>query len=183
VLELCAQGLLSASHRRTPPLLSKSDAPSAADAASTDLQRLQAAARAAQAAASATERRVVHARETAERVAVRSQGFALRFANPVTHYPAPWQDALEARDILVGPPIFGGRSHKPALDDEGRLTWRMVLVYPESNQTDLVELVGEDDTLAEFLDGMFGPDAPPLPWDAAGAYHREALEAYYQARY
>ena len=82
VLELCAQGLQSASHRRTPPLLSKSDAPSAADAASTDLQRLQAAARAAQAAASATERRVVHARETAERVAVRSQGFALRFAIP-----------------------------------------------------------------------------------------------------
>ena len=58
----------------------------------------------------------------------------------------------------------------------------MVLVYPESDQTDLVEVVGEDDTLAEFLDGMFGPDAPPLPWDAAGAYRREALEAYYQAR-
>ena len=56
----------------------------------------------------------------------------------------------------------------------------MVLVYPESNQTDLVEVVGEDDTLAEFLDGMFGPDAPPLPWDDAGVYRREALEAYYQ---
>jgi len=82
----------------------------------------------------------------------------------------------------VGPPIFGGRAHKPALDDAGRLTWRMVLVYPESNQTDLVETIGEDDTLADFLDGMFGPDAPPLLWDTAGAYKRESLEAYYQAR-
>jgi hypothetical protein len=105
----------------------------------------------------------------------------------------------------VGPPLFGGRSHKPRLDEDGRLQWRMVLVYPESDQTDLVrranrqaacwhrcrwadaraprqvEVVGEDDTLAEFLDGMFGPDAPPLPWDRAGAYTRDALEVYYQA--
>jgi hypothetical protein len=45
-----------------------------------------------------------------------------------------------------------------------------------------IEQVGEDDTLAEYLDGMFGPDAPPLPWDAAGAYSRAALEVYYQVR-
>jgi hypothetical protein len=45
-----------------------------------------------------------------------------------------------------------------------------------------IETVAEDDTLAEYLDGMFGPDAPPLPWDVANAYTRDALEVYYQAR-
>jgi hypothetical protein len=48
------------------------------------------------------------------------------------------QTALELRDIRVGPPLFGGRFHKPWLDDDGRLNWRMVLVYPESDQSDLV---------------------------------------------
>ena len=91
------------------------------------------------------------------------------------------QAALEARGIRVGPPLFGGRGHKPSLDADGRLTWRLVLIYPESDQSDLVEVVSEDDTLAEYLDGMFGADAPPLPWDAAGAYARNALEVYYQA--
>jgi hypothetical protein len=28
---------------------------------------------------------------------------------------------------------------------------------------------------------MFGPDAPPLPWDAAGEYSRGAVELYYLA--
>jgi len=27
---------------------------------------------------------------------------------------------------------------------------------------------------------MFGPDAPPLPWDEAGEYTRERLEVYWQ---
>ena len=42
--------------------------------------------------------------------------------------------------------------------------------------------MSEDDCLDDFLGGMFGPDAPPLPWDAKGAYTRDALEVYYQAR-
>lgn len=28
---------------------------------------------------------------------------------------------------------------------------------------------------------MFGPDAPPLPWDAAGEYTRDRVELYYLA--
>jgi hypothetical protein len=29
---------------------------------------------------------------------------------------------------------------------------------------------------------MFGPDAPPLPWDAAQEYDRPRVELYYLAR-
>ncbi len=54
--------------------------------------------------------------------------------------------------------------------------------HPHPHPHPQIEQVGEDDTLAEYLDGMFGPDAPPLPWDAAGAYTRAALEVYYQVR-
>jgi len=87
--------------------------------------------------------------------------------------------ALEARGARVGPPVVGGRGHKPWLEG-GVLHWRLVLVYPESGQSDLVEAVSEEDSLDVHLDAMFGPTSPPLAWDAAGAYRREALEVFYQ---
>ena len=34
--------------------------------------------------------------------------------------------------------------------------------------------------LAEHLDALLGPEAPPLPWDVAGEYTRERLEVYWQ---
>ena len=83
------------------------------------------------------------------------------------------------RRLAFGPGRFG-ESRKPALDGEdGRLRFRLVLMYPESEQTDLIEEMCEDDTLGDHLDAMFGPDALPLPWDAAGAYTRGQLDVYY----
>ena len=48
-------------------------------------------------------------------------------------------------------------------------------------QIDVVEDAGEADALADHLDAMFAPDAPPLQWDAAGEYTRARLELYYLA--
>ena len=86
--------------------------------------------------------------------------------------------------MRLGPPRFGGAGdrHKPWLDpDDGRLRFRMVLMYPESEQTDLIEEMCEDDVLGDHLDAMFGPDAPPLHWDTAGQYTRDKLDVYYHA--
>ena len=89
------------------------------------------------------------------------------------------QAALEVRHLAFGPGRFG-ESRKPAVDPaDGRLRFRMVLMYPESEQTDLIEEMCEDDTLGDHLDAMFGPEAPPLPWDTDGAYTRDKLDVYY----
>ena len=48
-------------------------------------------------------------------------------------------------------------------------------------QTDVVEDAAEPDTLADHLDAMCAPGAPPLAWDAAGEYARSRLELYYLA--
>ncbi len=40
--------------------------------------------------------------------------------------------------------------------------------------------MSEDDCLGDHLDAMFGPDAPPLPWDESNEYRREQLDVYYQ---
>ena len=50
-----------------------------------------------------------------------------------------------------------------------------------TSQIDVVEDAGEADALADHLDAMFTPDAPPLQWDAAGEYTRARLELYYLA--
>ena len=48
-------------------------------------------------------------------------------------------------------------------------------------QTDVVEDAAESDSLADHLDAMFAPGAPPLAWDGSGDYVRDRLELYYLA--
>ncbi|KXZ56097.1 hypothetical protein GPECTOR_2g979 [Gonium pectorale] len=82
---------------------------------------------------------------------------------------------------LTRPQVSLGSRTKPSLLPDGSLSWPVLLMYPESGQQDVVEAFGEEDTFAEHLDMMFGPDAPPLEWDAAGAYGRDRIELYYLA--
>jgi hypothetical protein len=65
------------------------------------------------------------------------------------------------------------------MDAAGAVHWPLVFVYPETMQMDAVEDAAEGDTLAAQLDAMFAPGAPPLAWDAAGAYTRARLELFY----
>ena len=48
-------------------------------------------------------------------------------------------------------------------------------------QLDVVEDAEEGDSMAQHLDVMFGPEAPPLPWDSKGVYTRDRVEVYYLA--
>ncbi|KAK9833531.1 hypothetical protein WJX81_002203 [Elliptochloris bilobata] len=85
------------------------------------------------------------------------------------------------RGWRVGLPQLSVGTCKPILDADGQVHWPLMFVYPESMQTDVVEDAAESDTLADHLDAMFAPDAPPLQWDAAGEYTRARLELYYLA--
>lgn len=44
---------------------------------------------------------------------------------------------------------------------------------------DAVEDASEQDTLADQLDIMFSPQAPPLKWDRDHEYTRDSVEVYY----
>ncbi|KAF8072387.1 ttc4 [Scenedesmus sp. PABB004] len=68
---------------------------------------------------------------------------------------------------------------RPRLDAEGAVHWPVMLMFPETGQQDVVEDWHEDSTVADHLDVMFGPDAPPLEWDAAGEYSRRRVRLHY----
>lgn len=44
---------------------------------------------------------------------------------------------------------------------------------------DAVEDASEQDTIADHLDAMFSPVAPPLEWDQNQEYIRTNIEVYY----
>jgi tetratricopeptide (TPR) repeat protein len=89
-------------------------------------------------------------------------------------------DVLESRGWRIGRPQFSIDSRKPRIE-QGEVRWPVLFFYPEGGmQNDAVEDFGEHDTFADHLDVMFGPDAPPLSWDAEdNRYTRDALEIYY----
>ena len=65
------------------------------------------------------------------------------------------------------------------MDEAGLAHWPVMFMYPEAKQTDEVLDVCETDTFGDHLDVMFPTDAPGMPWDPTGAYHRAAVELWY----
>ncbi|KAL6747191.1 hypothetical protein V8C86DRAFT_2916866 [Haematococcus lacustris] len=90
-------------------------------------------------------------------------------------------DAIVARGIkMTGPQVRTEKSWKPSLDGPGgRLVWPLLVLYPESMVQDVIEAAGEEDTLGEHLDQMFGGDAPPLEFDQQREYNRASIELRY----
>ncbi|KAJ9516584.1 hypothetical protein QJQ45_015246 [Haematococcus lacustris] len=90
-------------------------------------------------------------------------------------------DAIVARGIkMTGPQVRTEKSWKPSLDGSGgRLVWPLLVLYPESMVQDVIEAAGEEDTLGEHLDQMFGGDAPPLEFDQQREYNRASIELRY----
>jgi len=78
-------------------------------------------------------------------------------------------EALELRGVRLGRDVYGYGNHRPQLDDEGMLHWRLSLLYPESMQCDAVEDVHEGETLDGHLDVvrsvcLCGPQASLRWW-------------------
>lgn len=90
--------------------------------------------------------------------------------------------ALRHRSIRMGRALYkehtGGK--KPWLDASGLLHWPVVLLYPESMTSDIVEDFCETDLLVNHIDVMFGEEAPPLLWDKDHQYRRDTVEVYFQ---
>lgn len=89
-------------------------------------------------------------------------------------------DALLSRGWRIGRPQFSIGTCKPRVDEGGLAHWPVLLFYPQASmQHDTVEDFCEADAFRDHLDVMFGPEAPPLDWDARGEYSRDAVELYY----
>jgi hypothetical protein len=91
------------------------------------------------------------------------------------------------RKLKLGPHVMGTGEHFPEIvtHSDGKypanVFFWVLFVYPESMQTDVIEIFHEHATIGSQADTMFGPGSPALEWDSAKSYTREKVEFYYQS--
>lgn len=86
--------------------------------------------------------------------------------------------ALQWRNISVSRPVFDSHGEpRPWIDNEGVLHWRVLILYPEVGQSDILQDVPEEATIGAVLDTLL--QQPPA-WDSHHAYVRSAVELVYQ---
>ncbi|XP_053776386.1 tetratricopeptide repeat protein 4 [Desmodus rotundus] len=66
---------------------------------------------------------------------------------------------------------------RPSVDDQGRLSWPVLFLYPEYAQSDFISAFHEDSRFIDHLLEMF--DELP-PWDLEHKYHAGNLEVYFE---
>ncbi|XP_055485057.1 tetratricopeptide repeat protein 4 [Psammomys obesus] len=64
-----------------------------------------------------------------------------------------------------------------SLDEQGRLSWPVLFLYPEYAQSDFISAFHEDSRFIDHLMAMFS-DAPS--WDEEHKYHPDNLEVYFE---
>ncbi|XP_021015830.1 tetratricopeptide repeat protein 4 isoform X2 [Mus caroli] len=64
-----------------------------------------------------------------------------------------------------------------SIDDQGRLSWPVLFLYPEYAQSDFISAFHEDTRFIDHLMAMFS-EAPS--WDSEHKYHPETLEVYFE---
>uniref|UniRef100_A0A8C5WM28 Tetratricopeptide repeat domain 4 n=1 Tax=Leptobrachium leishanense TaxID=445787 RepID=A0A8C5WM28_9ANUR len=64
------------------------------------------------------------------------------------------------------------------LDENGRLNWPVLFLYPEHMQTDFISAFHEDARFIDHLNGMFSEGLPP--WDTDRKYQAQNLVVYFE---
>eukprot|EP00079_Xenopus_tropicalis_P008405 XP_002931478.2 PREDICTED: tetratricopeptide repeat protein 4 isoform X1 [Xenopus tropicalis] len=62
-------------------------------------------------------------------------------------------------------------------DENGRLNWPVLFLYPEHGQTDFISAFHEDSRFIDHLNTMF---AESPPWDEDQKYYADSLEVYFE---
>ena len=70
-------------------------------------------------------------------------------------------------------------SYKIALLPDGELTFPVLFLYPEFNQSDIISAFKESDTFYSHFELMFGE---PSPWDPNHTYHAQTLDWYFETK-
>lgn len=91
------------------------------------------------------------------------------------------QKQLASRKVTMGLPLFTQQRKYPRTRpelDQNRMYWPVLMLYPAEaigidgigDQSDYLEQVAEDATIADLLDTVFPPGAPPPEWDKTGMF-------------
>ncbi|XP_035223358.1 tetratricopeptide repeat protein 4-like [Stegodyphus dumicola] len=67
---------------------------------------------------------------------------------------------------------------KVSLDENNRLSWPVMLIYPEYGVTDFIKSFHEDTCFRDLFISMFMDDDPP-PWDMKREYTPESMQVYF----
>jgi len=94
--------------------------------------------------------------------------------------------ACAERRISVGPPLYGNlrrTAAAPYVDARGELHWPLVVLYPESGQSDWLDDVGEAARVGDVVDEVLA-EAPAWAAGAAAraAYAPAAVDVFFKAR-
>eukprot|EP00743_Colponemidia_sp_Colp-15_P005248 GILK01005647.1.p1 GENE.GILK01005647.1~~GILK01005647.1.p1 ORF type:complete len:383 (-),score=79.84 GILK01005647.1:129-1277(-) len=96
-------------------------------------------------------------------------------------YRKALQIALDLRAVVMGENIYQLSAIYEGsiyVDENRKLHWPVMLLYPEYSQSDFLRDVNETETLGFHLQNMFGPSAERAEWDADNKYKVENLIIY-----
>lgn len=100
-----------------------------------------------------------------------TRGIKMAASRPKPAYETAEEEVLPEANASSG----------PKSDQNGRLLWPVLFVYPEAGQTDMIEAFNEDNTFDEHFTIMF-PDepTPAVAWDVENKYKRKNLNVYFE---
>ena len=87
----------------------------------------------------------------------------------------------QTKKIKWGPPRLHTGQKLPEYDEQANeFAFFTLIVYPEFDQTDVIQQFRENDSFKAHLDVLFDPNGPPLPWDEKNEYDRSSVRLYYE---
>lgn len=99
-----------------------------------------------------------------------------------------YHDKFGSRGMVLGKSFFkdaeAAPKEKPWIDDENRVHWPVLFLYPEHGQSDFIqdfmENITFEDQLSEMFPSKVGPPSPIelSPWDDERKYYLEDLDVY-----
>jgi hypothetical protein len=89
---------------------------------------------------------------------------------------------MQTKKIKWGPPRLHTGQKLPEFDEEQNVfAFFTLIVYPEFDQTDIIQKFRENDSFKAHLDVLFdAQQGPPLPWDEKNEYDRKSVRLYYE---
>jgi hypothetical protein len=92
--------------------------------------------------------------------------------------------ACQERNITVGPAQFIERYMDyeaiPEILPDGTMSWPVVFLYDEYQQSDFMQAFHEGEMFAEHLAMMLPIEGPPAPWDEQFTYKASEVDVFFQ---
>lgn len=94
--------------------------------------------------------------------------------------------AIQAHGVRLTKTLYdvkGQYATEVTLDDQGRLHWPVMVLYPEHTQSDFIGDFVETSTFVEELLAVFPPGEPCPPWDLEQKYRLADLRVFHERHF